>query len=104
MSQCLGPNGFSWITWKSWSTWSNGMLNGFVDSQFQIRIQNTFQTGLCSLRALLVSQVQLVSQEKKVHLVFEEITDHLGVMEREVNLVLLEVLETREILEKMDHQ
>lgn len=52
----------------------------------------------------MVSQVQLVSQEKKVHAVLEEIMDHPGVREREVNLVLVEALETKEILEKMDQQ
>lgn len=55
-------------------------------------------------RALLVSQVHLVSQVKKVHVVFEEIMDLPDVMEREVNLVLLEALETKEILEKMAHR
>lgn len=60
--------------------------------------------GIYFLRVLLVSQVQLVFLGKRVLLVFEETMDPQDAREREVPLGLLEALETKEILEKMDHQ
>ncbi len=107
--QCLGPNRFPWICWKSWPTWSDGMLHGYKGSQSQTRnddnSNNFFKpVVIYFLRVLLVRQVQLVFLGKRVLLVFEEIMDRQGAREREVSLGLLEALETKEILEKMDHQ
>lgn len=59
---------------------------------------------ICFLRVLLVSQVHLVFLEKRVHLVFVETMDPQDGREREAPLGLLEALETKEILEKMDHR
>lgn len=52
----------------------------------------------------MVSQVHLVFLEKRVHLVFVETMDPQDAREREAPLGLLEALETKEILEKMDHR
>lgn len=78
-------------------------------SQSQTRIYDNSKhffkpVGIYFLRVLLVSQVQLVFLGKRVLLVFEEIMDRQGAREREVSLGLLEALETKEILGKMDHQ
>lgn len=62
--------------------------------------------GLAHLvrRVLLVNQVLLVFLEKRVHMGFEETMDLQDAKEKEAPLGLLEALETKEILEKMDHQ
>lgn len=52
----------------------------------------------------MVNQVLLVFLEKRVHMDFEETMDLQDAKEKEAPLGLLEALETKEILEKMDHQ
>lgn len=55
-----------------------------------------------SFRVLLVSLVLLVLLEKRVHLDFVEIMAHQDAKEKEASLGLLEALETRGTLGRMD--